>query len=111
MPARKPFSNVTRASEPALLHVALVSALTAYDAREERKALKRRGGMHNHYALAHYLSALAWFEEKVAKGADVREAIVDCFCGRLLDHVLRAIHEPIATAEERLEHPCGHSSR
>lgn len=105
MPARKPFSNVTRASEPALLHVALVSALTAYDAREEAKARRSKyRNQHSHYALAHYLGGLERAEAQVQSGVDLRVALSDCFCGRLLDFVLRAIGEPKLSEEERAMH-------
>lgn len=97
---KRPFSDVTRATEYGRRHAAMVTALMAYDRKEAARAAKARVP-HNGYAIAHYLGGLQRVEEAVAAGCDIREALIERFCGRLLNHLLRAIHEPRLTPEER----------
>jgi hypothetical protein len=76
------------------VHSALVHAVTQWDIRQSRRK------HHNPYALAHYLGAVERVESAVTAGATLRAAIVAAFNDRLRDHVLRAVNEPVATADE-----------
>lgn len=78
------------------LHFKLVHTLTEYD----RKQSGKRG--YNPYALAHYLGAVQRFDELVKEGKPTRQALCECFCGRLLDLALKTAGEQKSTdAEQR----------
>ena len=65
-------------------HDALVSALIAYDRKEEA-----RDKFHNRYALAQYLTRADDIKADIAAGADPYDAIRVAFSGRLLSAALR----------------------
>ena len=73
----------------------LSHALIVYDTKQST----RRG--YNRYAMAQYLAALDGAMTDVQAGTSIRAALVSHFCDRLLDALLRAIGEPIATETER----------
>ena len=82
---------------PDYIHSKLSLALTAYD----RKQSARPG--YNRYAIAHYLHAIHEAVAEIEAGKPVRAALVDHFCGRLLDIALRAVGESKSTdAEQRM---------
>ena len=72
----------------------LTHAVTAYD----RSNSRRRG--YNIYALAQYLQAVDRVIEAVEAGAEPRAAILEEFQDRLRDALLRALGQPITSAEE-----------
>ncbi len=73
----------------------LASAVTQYDIKQS----KRRG--YNVYALSHYLGAVHEVEAELAKGADLRKALISNFNGRLLDVCLKACDLATSTREEQ----------
>jgi hypothetical protein len=96
------FAAMTHKLFGGTIHSALVHAATEYDRRLELAAAKRKHGYFNHYALSHYLEAIADAEAAIVKGATVRAALLGCFNGRLLDVLLKAVGEPKFTREEML---------
>lgn len=74
--------------------IKLFNALTAYDKKQSTK----KG--YNPYALGHYAAALSRTAEMVENGAELREAIIRCFLGRLQTALLKAVGESAATREE-----------
>jgi hypothetical protein len=91
------FPNMTR-------HSKMVSAVTEFDKAEQTRYTRARAkgkvSYYNIWALPQYLGAIERAEESIAQGTPVRAAVVQCFSGRLLDAVLRAIGEPKATLSE-----------
>jgi hypothetical protein len=78
------------------LRTKLLMAVTEYDRKEEAK-----GGYYNHYALPNYLGAVTrLFEEFLDKGVPFREAVLQCFSGRLATAVLKAGGERAITRDE-----------
>ncbi len=75
-------------------HQTLLSALTEYDRKQSKKA------GYNRYALGHYLKALQNTEKYVSLGYPLRNALTNCFQGRLCDTLLRAASLPIMSKEE-----------
>jgi|SRR5215471_3976298 len=82
-----------------LIHSRILSALTQYDMREEKKALAR-GYSPNIYALGLYCQALQRAEDQMKSGATLRSALCQNFIGRLLAAVLKAAGEAKPTKEE-----------
>lgn len=79
----------------------LTHAITEYDRRQERAAIKARRA-HNPYALAHYCGAVQRIETAIAAGTEIRAAVLANLCGSLASFVLRTIgHAAITVAEAR----------
>jgi hypothetical protein len=74
----------------------LLHAVTEHD----RKQSTRKG--YNRYALAHYLAAVENVCNAVNCGSTRRDALVDNFCGRLLDICLKALNMDKSTREEQM---------
>lgn len=91
----KVFADVTAASDPARVDAALSHVLITYDKRQAR------GRSYNPYAIAHYCEALQRARTLVDAGQTWRSALVECFNGRLLDNVLKAIGEAPSTRDEQ----------
>lgn len=72
----------------------LFNALTEYDIKQSKKA------GYNPYALGHYAKALENVEADMIKGMTIRQAIINNFCGQLMNVCLKACGEPKATKEE-----------
>ena len=81
------------------LHDRLISAATAYDRRCEAAEVRQRVSV-NIYRLAHVFGGIERAEQRLAKGATVREALCASFNGRLLDVMLKAAGEPKGTLGE-----------
>lgn len=81
--------------ETTSVHIRLAHAVTDYD----RKQYGKRG--YNPYALPQYLAAVASVDEELAKGVDLRKAIVSNFNGRLLDRCLKAVGLETSTVQEQ----------
>jgi hypothetical protein len=83
------------------LHAYMTHAITEYDRRQERAAIKARRP-HNIYALSHYCGAVQRISADIAGGAEIRAAILTHLCGSLASFVLRTIgHAAITNAEAR----------
>ena len=79
------------------MHNKLVSALIQYDEKESRKK------HHNRHFIGIALGALETAEEDIAAGVTVRTALVNNFCGRLLDILLKTVGEtPSTDLEQRI---------
>jgi hypothetical protein len=76
------------------LHHKILTAVTKYDIQQSKKP------GYNIYALGHYCKAVSNTMEHIEAGYPVRLSILNCFCGRLLDRVLKAAGEPKHTQEE-----------
>jgi len=75
----------------------LLHAVTEYD---RKQSLKR---FYNVYALAQYLMAVDRArDEMIENSLTLRQALITCFNGRLLDVCLKAVGEPTSTKEEQL---------
>lgn len=73
----------------------LLNAVTEYDRQQSTKS------GYNHYALGHYCAAVTKVVRYVEEhGYPVRLSILNCFCGRLLDRVLKAVGEKRHTKDE-----------
>lgn len=59
---------------------ALIHALIVADRRQKS----------NPYALAHYCSALQNVETLITEGVSLREALMTCYCGRLVNTLVKA---------------------
>lgn len=81
---------------PTELCHALQHAVTRYDRKQENK----RG--YNRYALAIYLGRVDEVFNRMAEGSNLRDAICRTYNDRLVDHVLKAVHEQPMTKEERM---------
>lgn len=77
-------------------HAALLNTLTKHDERERKKKY------FNPYAFGHYCKALNNCEQHTKNGACLRDALLNCFNGRLLDKLLKAVNLDAATKEEQL---------
>ncbi len=78
------------------LHDKLLAAIMEYD----RKEATKRG--YNSFALGIYIERLHDVDADIAAGANVREAIVAGFCGRLLTRLLKAAGEATDTREDQM---------
>ena len=65
----------------------LISAATAFD----RKQSTKRG--HNPYALAIYFERIDLVCKEIDGGKPIRQALLDGFNDRLLDHLLKSVGE------------------
>lgn len=74
---------------------ALFNAVTEHD----QKQAKKPG--YNIWALGHYARGLQLVEKHVDNGADLRDAITNCFVGQLCDKLLKAVKLPKLTQTER----------
>jgi hypothetical protein len=74
----------------------VVSALTQYDVRQERAAARARRP-HNIYALGIMLGGV---DRACEHKGSAREALRECFHGRLLDICLKAVGEEKGTLAE-----------
>lgn len=81
------------------LHNNLLHAVTEFDRKDEARAIKANRPVNIH-ALSHYCKAVSKVMKYVEAGHPVRLSILNCFCGRLLDRVLKAAGEPKSTKEE-----------
>lgn len=81
---------------PENIRYTLISALTAYDITQQKKA------SYNRYALAIYMQMADHVVTDIEFGAPVREAIVAGFTGRILDRCLKAFGMEKGTDEEHL---------
>jgi len=95
------FKTETTITEQAAIreHYQMLHAVTEYDRRQQHKA------GHNPYFLGHAVGAIHRAEDLMKNGYQGRsytrrEALLACFCGRLLDKVLKAVGEPVATTDE-----------
>lgn len=79
-------------------HDKFVSALLKYDTQQSRKV------GYNVYALPQYLNRLQDVEKDIANGAEIRAALVNGFCGPLLDRLLKIANLPISTHEENFRY-------
>ncbi len=83
---------------PAMIHFKMVSEITAYDRRQSTK----RG--YNMFALPIMIGAAQEASKAIESGKPARAAIVDKFCGRLLDRILKVIGEaPSTDADQRMK--------
>ncbi len=81
----------------------LVAAVTEYDRKEFERSQRNPRAYHNPNALGMYHDAVDRACEAIQQGQDARSALVDNFCGRLLDKVLKAVGEPKSSqAEQRI---------
>ncbi len=81
----------------------ITHAVVEYDQKELARSIKNSRAYYNPNAIALYLNAVDRACEKIQQGQDTRSALVDCFCGRLLDKVLKSVGEPKSTdAEQRI---------
>ncbi len=81
----------------------ITHAVVEYDQKELHRSLRNSCAYHNPNAIGMYLTAVDRACEKIQQGQDTRSALVDCFCGRLLDKVLKSVGEPKSTdAEQRI---------
>jgi len=55
---------------------------------------------YNPYALGLYFQAMDRLDRYVARGDDLRLAMLHCFNGRLLDRLLKSANLPISTKDE-----------
>jgi hypothetical protein len=79
------------------LHDKLVHAATEYD----RKQSSRRG--YNRWAFGQYLEAIERVDKSLEfEGVTVRQALVENFCGRLLDVLLKVAEETPSTRKEQM---------
>ena len=78
----------------AKVRLKLDTAIIKYDERQ------KRGKYYNPYAFAQYCGALQRVERYVDNGADLRLALLNCFQGRLVDALLRAVELPVTTKDE-----------
>lgn len=74
----------------------ILNAIVEYDKKESTKK------HYNPHALALCCGSLQNGDIYVKEGKTLRQAMVKCFNGRLLDKVLKAIDEPISTKEEKM---------
>jgi hypothetical protein len=72
----------------------MVHAIMIYDQQQSKKH-----GF-NRYALPQYLARVQMVMDNIIAGADVREAIMAGFLGRLLSRILKAVGEGDFKAEE-----------
>ena len=79
-----------------LQHAKLLNALTTYDEKQSRKKF------YNRYALGQYCAALSKVQKHCDRGADLRVALLNCFNGKLLDTLLRAVALEVSTEGEVL---------
>ncbi len=78
-----------------LQHARIFNRLCDYN----RRAAKRKG--YSPYAMAHYCKALTNTQQHCDNGADLRVALLNCFCGRLLNHCLKVVGLETSTREEQ----------
>ena len=79
----------------------LIHAATKYDEKQEKAAQANpRRHWYNTYALPQYFGRIDEVMELINNGQTPRKALIDCFCDRLRDHLLKAIGEPRATQDE-----------
>jgi len=74
---------------------ALINAVTAYDLKQ----MGKRG--YNIYALPQYLLVVDRASNAINCGTDRREALLESFCGRLLDICLKTLHMDKSTDTEQ----------
>ena len=72
----------------------LLNAVTEYDRKQSAKKF------YNRYALALYCGAVSEAITQMKGGKSVRQAIINCFNGRLMDVCLKAVGEKTGTIEE-----------
>ena len=77
------------------LHNKFLVAILKYDTQERRKP------SYNLFAHDLIVKRLAQVEGDIANGASVRESLVNGFCGRLLDRLLRVAGLPKSTDDEQ----------
>ena len=75
-------------------HAKILNALTKYDEKQSRRKF------YNSYAFGQYCGALQNTQRHCDNGVHIRDALLNCFCGRLLDVVLKSVGMSIATASE-----------
>lgn len=63
----------------------ILTAICEYDRRQAKRKF------YNIYALPQYIKAKQNAMELIETGVPVSEALADCFCGRLLDFILKRI--------------------
>jgi hypothetical protein len=81
---------------------ALINTLTEYDKNELVKHCKNAKRPYNVFALGLYMEALERASNAINCGTSRREALVDAFCGKLLDKVLKTLNMDKSTdAEQR----------
>lgn len=86
----------------------IMKAVTEYDKKQLHKHLKNERFYYNPCALSLYHDAVDRTCEAIQQGQDTRSALVDNFCGRLLDIVLKSVGEPKSTdAEQRINGKLG----
>ena len=83
---------------PEQIKLKLVHAATEYDRKQEGK----RG--YNIYALSQYFDAIDRAIADHESGKTIRQALVNNFCDRILDHLLKAVRKKcnIGSFEEKL---------
>ena len=85
----------TQANTIETVHARMLSAITAYDAKQS----KRKG--YNPYGGAIMLRAMQSALDEMREGTDTRKAILAHFNGRLCDAILRACGLSEQTSTER----------
>lgn len=88
------FYESTDLREDQMDHIKLFNAISKHD----RMASSRPG--YNPYALAHYARGLTGVKKRVARGDDLRTAIMNEFTDRLADKLLKAVGLEPMTREE-----------
>lgn len=88
--------------ELAKLKADLESAVTLYDAKQMRRAMRNPRAYYNHNALSIYLDRVDAIMLDVQAGAEPRLAVIAAFSGTLLNAALRAMrYEPCTEKEEQ----------
>lgn len=100
-----PGTDIRTPTGRARLDATLAHVVTDYDRRELARSLKPgrggRRGYYNPYALPQYLQGVQHAGAALDTGQPLRAALLGAFCGRLLDHLLRAVGEDASTREEQ----------
>ena len=78
------------------MHTKLVHVLTEYDRKQSSKK------HYNMYALPQYFNAAKKVQILHEKGNDLRLCFLNCFCGRLLDFVLKKFNLETSTKAEQM---------
>lgn len=87
--------NKTNIEYAKFVRIELIHAVTRYDRRQSKRP------DYNRYALPQYLQRVKEVADDVERGANVRDAILAGFSGRLADVCLKFIGQPAATEEDQ----------
>lgn len=77
-------------------HDKILHILIEHDRKESTKP------GYNQYALAIYCGGLQAIDEELSAGSELRACLVQHFCGRLLDKILRGLGLPLSTRAEQM---------